>query len=1020
MPAISALPENDVPALPAPSELQTQFGAAAMAFGSTDMGYYSRSLAAFNKKVLLWVRQSSDEQVKNHVNSASVQLAQLDRFDVPPERIERLLALGETGRLSDGRHHFEELLNRLSSGEIGVVVIARQDRLGRNGRDHARAMEIMGLRGIMLMVDGHIFDPGHPQDKVVLDIYASFAEYENQLRTRWMRLTKLAAARRLGLRMPLPVPFVWASPDDPEYVRLLTNAGLAEFLENLPKEAVPGKAFTRSDGRRYLPLPIPDADVFAACTLMLRFLVEEDSVSDAIARTLTDQAWPEARRGCFPALNSSKFKPGRKLEIRWLPLDRDILSIWAKLPALAGTYQHYSASLAKSMRPEERDQVRIVAHNAFRGVISAADAKRVAKVVGSRIKKKRDPQRVRLHSIPRLVCAHEMADGNSCGSRLYPSQSDGVHHAYISSECSLKGHTGAIGSYIDGFALDTLAEVLSPAVLASHLDTERLKAGARARDRARLQRELIQSRALADEAAALELEARRLGEHDDFEHYREQRRINSATVRSKETALAVLGEDDEALRNVTATEVARITALGTDLPRLISHVKRHPQLARRLFRECVRAVHVSTPGKYVIRLELEFATGLRAARWIMTSPVPTTQPMRVYAHWQLGLKRAAAEIASEIAAHCAPEHGRFWSARRVHGAAIMHEHFETLRPRNARHFPLEVIAERVHEDSERVFHFALRGDFGSARVMKGEDGVASLCVAPTENELHSAFPEYARRAVSAERHWPLNDTCRLADAARRTWQPVVSVLDRVRKECGRGSVVRDLAGRSYVRLSVARVDAISNAAKAALAARPDLRALAREDWFAECDLRATDIVLLGALAPRLELPTALPNQTRAFLWVGEPVLRAAADASIRSMLAKAGEADTPLSEMHQAEHAYLHFRGRFPTLTRSRWQRHLVSAASTVRRFEALGVVEKGVRSVRYVHVPPDVYDTEDAEVFNRWLIPGYTKPPSERRARMALRAQHGAARKQIAGFPGRRTYRDLPHGPSGGEMPTE
>jgi hypothetical protein len=563
----------------------------------------------------------------------------------------------------------------------------------------------------------------------------------------------------------------------------------------------------------------------------------------------------------------------------------------------------------------------------------------------------------------------------------------------------MNGHTGTVGAYIDDLVLDTIAETLSPRVIASHIDMQRLEVSTRTSERSRLRKEYASALGMRDEAARLELEASRRGEDDDFEHYKSERQRQGAELKRIQRTLDALGADDEALRNATASEVDQIIRLATDLPKLVSRVREHPRFARRLVRECLRAVHVSTPGKYIYRVELEFPTGQRVARWLMTAPVPSTQATRVYCSLCLSENNRAEHVATEIASHVGGQFAERWSARRVRGAALMHELFETGEPRNGTHEGVTALAARIGESSRVVLGAAIRGELGPARRTATSESDQELALAPSEHELHSAFPEYARRSTASARNWPLRDTVRLADAARLSWQSSAAICERARSLGGRSGIARDLAGRSYVRFSLVRVPEISDAATATLAVRPDLASLDLDGWIPLSEATAGMPMWsqIEPHAPTLDLPTSVPHHFRRFVWVGKEVLQRAANASIREAAREAGVSECEVDELRQAERALTHFQRAFPGLTRSVWQRHLTAPSGAVRRIKALGIVGTAIRPVWYVLVPESVFCTTDVEAFNAWLIPGY-RPVPERRSRTTLREKHGVPRKQSRG----------------------
>lgn len=998
--------------------------AAIQALAAPNPGYFDRAIRAFARKVLLFVRQSSRRQVTAHKHSVDVQLKQLRHFDVPADRVVTILALGESGAADRERRQFEDMLARIESGEIGAVVVARHDRIGRNEADNVRFLDTLARHGAVLMVDGHVFDPASPEDKMILRIYGTFAEYENQLRARWMRLTALAAAKRLAFRVRLPSPLVWASPDDPAYVERLHGAGLGDWLEGLPREPVAGRVFTLAEGRRYFPLPFPDRVAVGAADLLVRWVAASDTVGDAVARTFVDPAWPSDHRGEFPVVRARRYVAD-EAAVEWVPIDREAVAKWVLRPALNGTYHYRSLALARALAPEHRHEVEVEISGAFRAFVEPALVPQLTRVVTSGVQHR--PQRAESHhALPDVYCDHPVRGGGVCGARLHPCRAPGDRvKRYAGDLCAVRGHSSAVSPAIEGVVFDTLVEALSGARLDAHLTQGRLAAATAAATRRDAEAKARRARTRIESAAEEVLTAKEAGNTVAATHWRGKQSQYALELQAAEATLRRLAADAEAERVATARETDLIRGLATDLPALVRELAPEPALARQFLRAIGVTVHAHSPGKYAIRVTVQFPTGHCAQRWLFTQPLAATQATRTYAAARLAAGHRARDVAADLNRLLPSDVAPPWTARRVRGAVFYLEHApgetasgETASgesPRSGAHVSPGVVAARVKVDVAEVLAAALAGALGpawagdairdAAATRDAVDPVgAALQLAPTDAELHAAFPEYARRESADARGWDPDDTVRLADAARLTWQPSANVSERARatgRRAPRGSgLARDFAGRVYVRLSEVRSARIDAAVAEAFRVAPALAALDPAHWAlvgGEGAMPGRERRRLLPFAPTLTLPTARPGNSRTYAWFGPEVQARAARASLEDAIAASPYGHLPADEFHQAYHALSHFGRRFGYPSRPQVQHRFRDPRLGIPIVEALGLVQGGLHLVRYVHVPPAVWDAREVATVKRWLTGRTGRRKLERRYRRVLRAQHdadGAARE--------------------------
>jgi len=173
------------------------------------------------RRAFVYVRQSTAAQVLQHQTSTE---RQLDLVNVAASlgwhssQIEVVAEdLGRSGRTTDDRSGFQRLAAEVSLGRVGAVLSLDASRLARSSADWHRLLELSGLTRTLLIDEQTICDPRDPNDRLVLGMKGTMADFELVwLRQRleggrWHRAEKgefrgrppigyvYDAARRLGL-----------------------------------------------------------------------------------------------------------------------------------------------------------------------------------------------------------------------------------------------------------------------------------------------------------------------------------------------------------------------------------------------------------------------------------------------------------------------------------------------------------------------------------------------------------------------------------------------------------------------------------------------------------------------------------------------------------------------------------------------------------------------------------------------------------------------------------------------------
>jgi DNA invertase Pin-like site-specific DNA recombinase len=86
----------------------------------------------------------------------------------------------DLGRSGSGvsRPGFERLLAAICEGRTGAVFAIEALRLARNGRDWHTLIEFCGLVGTIIIDEDGVYDPRHPNDRLLLGIKGTMSELE--------------------------------------------------------------------------------------------------------------------------------------------------------------------------------------------------------------------------------------------------------------------------------------------------------------------------------------------------------------------------------------------------------------------------------------------------------------------------------------------------------------------------------------------------------------------------------------------------------------------------------------------------------------------------------------------------------------------------------------------------------------------------------------------------------------------------------------------------------------------------
>jgi len=164
------------------------------------------------RRAVIYLRQSTEGQVRNNLESQQLQYAMADRArELGFRSVETIdVDLGSSAAVAAKRREgFERLLGAVALGEVGLILSREVSRLSRTDKDFCQLVELCQLFGTLIGDEGAIYDVRHSDDQLVLGIKGTLSVVElNVLRMR-LALGKQNKARRGEIYPRLPPGYVW-------------------------------------------------------------------------------------------------------------------------------------------------------------------------------------------------------------------------------------------------------------------------------------------------------------------------------------------------------------------------------------------------------------------------------------------------------------------------------------------------------------------------------------------------------------------------------------------------------------------------------------------------------------------------------------------------------------------------------------------------------------------------------------------------------------------------------------------
>jgi DNA invertase Pin-like site-specific DNA recombinase len=166
------------------------------------------------RSAYVYIRQSTADQLTHNHESRRRQYGLVDRARQLGWTAVEVID-DELGRSGGGiaRPGFERLLAAICEARVGAVLAIEASRLARNGRDWHTLIEFCGLVGTIIVDEDGIYDPRHPNDRLLLGMKGTMSELELSLFRQRSQEALKQKARRGALVLGVAAGYVKVGRD---------------------------------------------------------------------------------------------------------------------------------------------------------------------------------------------------------------------------------------------------------------------------------------------------------------------------------------------------------------------------------------------------------------------------------------------------------------------------------------------------------------------------------------------------------------------------------------------------------------------------------------------------------------------------------------------------------------------------------------------------------------------------------------------------------------------------------------
>jgi DNA invertase Pin-like site-specific DNA recombinase len=164
------------------------------------------------RKAIVYVRQSTAQQVLNHRESTARQYA-LDQRAVQLGWPAQSIVIvdedqGLSGQTAEGRSGFAYLLSQVALNQVGIILGLETSRLARSNKDWHQLLDLCAIFQTLLADQDGVYDPTQYNDRLLLGLKGTMSEAELHLLRNRMYEGLLHKARRGEVYNHPPIGYV--------------------------------------------------------------------------------------------------------------------------------------------------------------------------------------------------------------------------------------------------------------------------------------------------------------------------------------------------------------------------------------------------------------------------------------------------------------------------------------------------------------------------------------------------------------------------------------------------------------------------------------------------------------------------------------------------------------------------------------------------------------------------------------------------------------------------------------------
>jgi DNA invertase Pin-like site-specific DNA recombinase len=165
-----------------------------------------------DRLAIVYVRQSSPQQVLENRESTARQYALADYAQVLGWPAERVIVIdedqGQSGARADNRSGYQRLLAEVTLDHVGIVLGLEMSRLARSNKDWHHLLELCAIFGSLLADQDGVYDPGDPNDRMLLGLKGTMSEVELHTMRNRLDRGRMNKAQRGEMFHGVPMGYV--------------------------------------------------------------------------------------------------------------------------------------------------------------------------------------------------------------------------------------------------------------------------------------------------------------------------------------------------------------------------------------------------------------------------------------------------------------------------------------------------------------------------------------------------------------------------------------------------------------------------------------------------------------------------------------------------------------------------------------------------------------------------------------------------------------------------------------------